>query len=450
MAVNAPGPERETFSSLFGVVMTMVGAAVGLGAFWRFPYMAGRFGGSAFVLFYMLITLFIGIPALMAEWTLGRQTRRGTLGCFEKGGFPGGRWVGYFLFAILVVACGYYSNVVGWVAFHAAGQFLQALRVKFDAAAILPPQAGFDPTSLLLQLFMTAVVIFSCGVVVARGLRKGIEKASRWIVPLVFCFLVILIARSVTLKGAAEGIRWFVLKFRWSELTPGVMAAAMGMAFFCMSLGGTFMVMYGSYLDRCTRIPGNAVLTGVGASLAGILAGLAIFPAVFSFGLEPGSGPGLIFMTLPRTFALMPAGWVFGILFFAGLFGIAYLSDVAAFEVLVGGVVDNTKIPRKKAVFIVCGIVFVLAIPPMINDRVFIPWDLAFGSGMQALGSLLAVLTAVWFIHRSEALKELAAGKGKRFPLALYWWMRIAVPLAILLVGINWLLESVFKVRLTG
>jgi NSS family neurotransmitter:Na+ symporter len=450
MEENVPGAERETFSSLFGVVMTMIGAAVGLGAFWRFPYMAGRFGGSAFVLFYMLITLFIGIPALMAEWTLGRHTSRGTLGCFEKGGFPRGKWVGFFLFAILVVACGYYSNVVGWVAFHALGQVLQAFRVEFDAAAILPPQEGFSLTSFLLQLLMTAAVIFSCGIVIAKGLRKGIEKASKWIVPLVFGFLVILIVRSVTLKGAGEGIRWYILKLSWRELTPGVMAAALGMAFFCLSLGGTFMVMYGSYLDRRTRIPGNAVLTGIGASMAGILAGLAIFPAVFSFGLEPGSGPGLIFMTLPKTFALLPAGWVFGILFFAGLFGIAYLSDVAAFEVLVGGVVDNAKIPRKKAVFIICGIVFILATPPMINNRIFIPWDLTFGSGMQALGSLLAVITAVWFIKRSEALKELGSGLNKPFPRALYWWMRIVVPLAILLVGINWLLESVFNIRLTG
>ncbi len=450
METNDSRPARETFSSLFGVVMTMIGAAVGLGAFWRFPYMAGRFGGSAFVLFYLLITLFIGIPALMAEWTLGRHTRRGTLGCFEKGGFPGGRWVGFFLFAILCVACGYYSNVIGWVAFHAIGQVLQALGLNFMAAAILPPREGYDLTSFLLQLLMTAAVIFGCGVVIVRGLKKGIERASRWIVPVVFGFLMILIVRSVTLKGAGEGIRWFILKFRWSELTPGVMAAALGMAFFCMSLGGTFMVMYGSYLDKRTHIPRNAVVTGIGASMAGILAGLAIFPAVFSFGLEPGSGPGLIFMTLPKTFALMPAGWVFGILFFAGLFGIAYLSDVAAFEVLVGGIVDNTKIPRKKAVLLVCGIVYVLAIPPMINNRIFIPWDLAFGSGMQALGSLLAVITAVWFIRRSEAMKEMAAGTEKLFPRALYWWMRIAVPLAILLVGINWLLESVFKIRLTG
>ena len=146
----------------------------------------------------------------------------------------------------------------------------------------------------------------------------------------------------------------------------------------------------------------------------------------------------------------MPAGWVFGLLFFLGLFGAAYLSDVAAFEVLVGGIVDNSSIKRKKAVFLVCCIVFVLAIPPMINDKIFVPWDLIFGSGMQALGSLFAVITAVWFIKRSAALKELSEGKKRPFPLFLYWWMRIFVPAAILFVGINWLLEKIFKIKIFG
>jgi NSS family neurotransmitter:Na+ symporter len=225
-------------------------------------------------------------------------------------------------------------------------------------------------------------------------------------------------------------------------LTPSVMAAAMGMAFFSMSLGGTFMVIYGSYLGKNTRIPKNAVTTSLGASLAGILAGLAIFPAVFSFGLKPTSGPGLIFETLPRVFASMPAGWVFGFLFFIGLFGAAYLSEVAAFEVLVGGLVDNTKLERRRAALIVCGAVWILSVPPMINTRIFLPWDLFFGSGMQVLGSFLAVVTAAWFIRRAELLKELAEGGSRPFPRFLYWWIRLAIPAAILLVGVNWLLES--------
>jgi NSS family neurotransmitter:Na+ symporter len=435
--------KRETFSSRFGLLMTMIGVAVGLGAVWRFPYMVGKFGGAAFVLFYMAIIVFIGVPALMAEWTLGRYTKRGTLGAFEKGGFPGGKYIGYFLFFIVFWATGYYSNAIGWVGFHALGELAGVFNWNFDLGIILPPQEGFNLTSFLLQLMMTAFVIFSCGLVLVRGLKKGIEKTSKWIVPSLFIILVILIIRAVTLKGSLEGIRWYIGRFRFSELTPSVMAAALGMAFFSMSLGGTFMVIYGSYLEKKADILRNAVYTGIGASTAGILAGFAIFPSVFSFGLAPDSGPGLIFSTLPKTFDLMPAGWLFGLLFFMGLFGAAYLSDVAAFEVLVGGIVDNTDVGRKKAVKMICLIVFVLAIPPMINMKIFVPWDLTFGSGMQAVGSLLAVITAVWFIKKSESLKELAQSRKKPFPYFLYLWMRFVIPISILFVGINWVVGQI-------
>ena len=442
--------DRETFTSFFGLLMNMIGVAVGLGAVWRFPYMVGKFGGAAFVLFYMAVVFFIGIPALMAEWTLGRYTRRGTLGSYEKGRFPGGKFVGAFLFFIVFWATGYYSNAVGWVGFHALAEFFNAFGINLNAASILPPQEGFNLTSFLLQLMMTAFVIFTCAIVLIKGLRKGIEKASKWIVPTLFIILIILIIRSVTLSGASKGIKWYIGGFRFSELTPSVMAATLGMAFFSMSLGGTFMVIYGSYLNREANISRNAVFTGIGASTAGLLAGFVIFPAVFSFGLEPDSGPALIFSTLPKTFALMPAGWLFGLLFFLGLFGAAYLSDVAAFEVLVGGIVDNINVERKKAVFFICGIVYVLAIPPMINFKIFVPWDLTFGSGMQALGSLLAVITTAWCIKRSESLKELSQGRRKAFPLFLYWWIRIVVPTAILFVGINWLLDNVFHIKIFG
>ncbi|MFC2157175.1 sodium-dependent transporter [Acidobacteriota bacterium] len=434
--------KRETFVSNFGLLMTMIGVAVGLGAVWRFPYMVGKFGGAAFVLFYLAVVLFVGIPALMAEWTLGRYTERGTLGAYEKGGFPGGRYVGYFLFFIVFCATGYYSTALGWVLFHAVGEILSAVGIGLNASSILPPQEGFNLTSMLLQMMMTGIVIFTCGLVLVRGLRKGIEKVSRWIVPSLFAILIILIVRSLSLPGASKGLQWYLGGFRFSQLTPSVLAAAMGMAFFSMSLGGTFMVIYGSYLDRKTPILKNAVFTGIGALTAGLLAGLAIFPAVFSFGLEPSSGPGLIFSTLPQTFDLMPMGWFFGFLFFIGLFGAAYLSDVAAFEVLVGGLVDNTQLTRKKAVLICCCVVYFLSIPPMINYKIFIPWDLLFGSGMQVLGSLMAVLTTAWFIKRAKALDELSRGSEKRFPRFLYWWIRIVIPAAILIVGVNWILES--------
>jgi NSS family neurotransmitter:Na+ symporter len=450
MAVQSSNDKRETFASFFGALMTMIGVAVGLGAVWRFPYMVGKFGGAAFVLFYLAVVFFIGIPALMAEWTLGRHTRRGTLGAYEKGGLPGGKFVGGFLFFIVFWATGYYTNAIGWVGFHALGEVVNAFGGHLDAEIILPPQEGFNPLAFGLQLMMTAFVIFTCGIVLIKGLRKGIEKVSKVIVPALFIILIILIIRSVTLGGAVEGIKWYIGGFYFEKLTASVMAAALGMAFFSMSLGGTFMVIYGSYLDEKADVPKNAILTGIGASTAGLLAGFAIFPAVFSFGLEPNSGPGLIFSTLPKTFSMMPAGWLFGLLFFVGLFGAAYLSDVAAFEVLVGGIADNTQIKRKKAVIYVCFICYFLAIPPMINFKIFVPWDLTFGSGLQAVGSLMAVTTAAWCIKRSKALKELSEGRKKPFPLFLYWWMRIVIPIAILFIGINWILESVFKIKVFG
>jgi len=437
--------KRETFSSLFGLLMTMIGVAVGLGAVWRFPYMVGKFGGAAFVLFYMLVVFIIGIPALMAEWILGRYTKRSTLGAYEKGGFPGGKFIGIFFFIIVFVASGYYTNAIGWVGFHAIGEVTRLFGGSLNAAVILPPSEGFNLLSFLLQILMTAVVIFTCAFVLIKGLREGIEKVSKWIVPLLFSILLILILRSLTLPNAAEGIKWYIGRFQFNELTPSVMAAAMGMAFFSMSLGGTFMVTYGSYLHKKSNITKNAIFTGVGASLAGLLAGFVIFPAVFSFGLEPESGPGLIFSTLPKTFEMMPAGWAFGLLFFLGLFGAAYLSDVAAFEVLVSGIVDHLNMRRKKAVILVSCIVFFLALPPMVNYKIFVPWDLTFGSGMQVLGALFAVLTTAWCIKRSKFLLEISNLKTGFFHLFLYWWLRLVVPIAILLVGFNWLFESVIK-----
>ncbi|MCH7782637.1 sodium-dependent transporter [candidate division KSB1 bacterium] len=435
--------DRETFSSNFGLLMTMIGVAVGLGNVWRFPYMVGLYGGASFVIFYIVMVITIGIPAMMTEWVLGRHTRRGTLGAFEIGGFPGGKYVGWFLFFVLLCATGYYTNVLGWVGFHAIGYVASLFDIDFNVSAILPPDSGFESTSFLLQMFMTGGVLAACGAVLVKGLKRGIEKISKIIIPVLFIVLLILIVRSVTLPGAGEGVRWFIGGFDLSSLTGSVMAAALGQAVFSMSLGGTFMVIYGSYLNKNAKIMKNALLTGLGDSLFGLLAGFAIFPAVFALGLKPDEGPNLIFSTLPEIFSTLPAGWLFGLLFFCGLFGAAFLSDVAGLEVLVGGIRDKFGIDRKKAVIMVCMSSFLLAIPPMINFGIFVPWDLFFGSGMQTLGALLAVITAVWCIKRSEVLRELSTGRDKPVPLFLLWWMRYVIPFAILFVGLNWLLENV-------
>ncbi len=428
--------------------MTMIGVAVGLGNVWRFPYMVGKFGGAMFVLFYVCSVLFIGIPAIMAEWTLGRHTRRGPLGAYEKGGFPGGKYIGYFLFFVVICATGYFTNAIGWVAFFGLNEITTAFGLNINPSSILPPEYGFHSTSFILQLIMTGIIIFTCGIVLVKGLRRGIEKISKWIMPSLLIILLVLIIRSNTLSGAWEGMKWYVGSFRIQDLNASMIAAALGQAVFSLSLGGTFMIIYGSYLDKNADIRTNAILTGMGDTAAGLLAGLAIFPAVFALGLEPEAGPELIFVTLPQIFAKLPVGWIFGFLFFIGLFGAAYLSSVAAFEVLVGGIVDTTKYSRKQAVFIICSVVYLIAIPPMFNFKIFVPWDLTFGSGMQTLGGFLAVVSVLWCIQRSEALKEFSQGAKKPFPIFLYWWLKIVVPMVILFVGLNWLLESVFNIKL--
>jgi NSS family neurotransmitter:Na+ symporter len=434
---------RETFGSRFGTIMTMVGVAVGLGNVWRFPYMTGTFGGAAFVLVYLAVVLLIGVPALMTEYALGRATRRGTVGAFAAGGFPFGRQAGWFFFCVVVAATGYYSAVIGWVLYYALAQAALAFGLTLDASAILPPDHGFVLRSFLLQLACTATVILASAIVLVRGLRAGIERASTIIMPALFAVLVILAARSLTLPGAGAGVRWFILEFRWTDLTPIVLVTAIGQMVFSLALGGTFMVVYGSYLDARVNVGRTALWTALGDTGSALLAGLAIIPAVFALGMTPSQGPGLLFSTLPQVFAGIPAGWLFGLLFFAGLFGAAYLSDVAAFEVLVAGLTDNTRLSRTRAVWTMAAAVFLIAIPPTLNTAIFIPWDLTFGSGMQTLGALVAVLTVGWCMHRSAALGALSGEGRQPVPVWLYYWIRFGIPAGILSVGIWWLLTSV-------
>lgn len=441
---------RETFGSRLGMLLTLVGAAVGLGNVWRFPYMVGKFGGASFVLFYSAAVVLIGIPALMAEWTLGRHTRRGPAGAYARAGMPGGRFFGWLFFGCVLIATGYYTNAIGWVLYFAVGEVAQLFALPWARGAILPPQTGFDASSFIMQLVATGLIILAGVVVLRRGLRQGIERASRLIMPILFISLLVLITRALTLEGAGEGVRWYILKLEPRALKPSVMLAALGHACFSLSLGGTFMVIYGSYLDPKVPLRSTAAWTAAGDLLAGLLAGLAIMPAVFAFGLEPSSGPGLIFETLPKVFMRLPLGSLFGIIFFGSLLGAAYLSDLVAFEVLIAGVCDNMGLSRQRAVNLVAAAVFLGATPPMLNMRIFSFWDLAFGSGLQTVGVLLAVLTVGWCLARSTALGELASGAPDRGIRWLYLWLRFVIPGAILSIGAWWLMSDVLRITGVG
>ncbi len=436
------GPARETFASRLGMLATMIGVAVGLGNVWRFPYMVGRHGGAAFVLLYLLLAACVGVPGVMAEWSLGRATRRGPLGAFEQAGLPGGRLVGWLLFLVVLTALGYYTNAIGWVACYALGQLLVPLGRPLDPSSILPPETGFSGRAFALQVLFTAVLLLAQGAVIRKGLRAGIEKASRVLTPLVFVSLVVLLVRSLTLPGAGAGLRWY-LAFHPADVTPSVVVAALGQVVFSLALGGTMMVVYGSYLGEREPIKADAALTVLGDTAAGFLAGLAIFPAVFALGLRPGSGPGLLFDTLPRVFAGIPGGWMFGVLFFGGLLGAAFLSGIAAFEVLAAGLGDALGMPRSRAVTMVLGLCMLLALPPMVNLRVFVPWDLTFGSGGQTVGALLAALTVAWAMRRGVLLEQIGGDEPGRLDRFLVGWLRWVLPAAILAAGLWWLVSDV-------
>lgn len=433
---------RETFASRLGLLATMVGVAVGLGNVWRFPYMVGRYGGAAFVMLYVAIAVLVGVPSLMAEWSLGRHTRRGTLGAFQSVGAPAGRALGWLLAGVVLAAVAYYNNAIGWVLCHALAELLTPLGRPLDASLILPPERGFSPISFALQLGFAAAVLLAEGAVVLRGLRAGIERVSRFLTPVLFGALLVMIARALTLPGAGAGVAWF-LAFHPENVTGAVTMAALGQVVFSLALGGTFMVTYGSYLDDGTRLGTNAALTVAGDTLAGLLAGLAIFPAVFALGLEPGSGPGLLFATMPELFARLPAGWVFGTLFFGALGGVALLSGIAAFEVLVAGLVDAVGWTRRRAVAAVGAAALLLALPPMVNLRVFVPWDLAFGSGGQTFGAVAAVVTVGWVMRRGDLLRQLGAEAPSALDRFLAGWLRWVIPTAVLAAAAWWLLTDV-------
>ena len=446
-----PGPAggragRATFSTRLGLLAMMIGAAVGLGNVWRFPYMVGEYGGSAFVLVYLAWAVIVGVPAVATEWALGRHTKRGTVGVFERAGLPGGRWVGWFFFCTVTAATAYYSNAIGWVIYHGVTELLTPLGLPLEGASILPPEEGFDRTSLLLQLSFTTLVVGASVTVLRRGVRRGIELASRILTPALFLSLLVLIVRSTTLDGASEGLQWLFLRFDLGAVNGRVALAALSQLVFSLALGGTFMVIYGSYLPEDEPLKANAVWTVAGDTAAGLLAGLAIFPAVFALGMEPASGPRLIFSTLPEVFARIPVGWAFGALFFLTLAGAAFLSAVAAFEVLVAGLTDNTGRTREQAIWIISGAVLVLAIPPMVNMRVFVPWDLTFGSGMQTLGALVAALTAGWAFGRARLLEEISGPEPTLSDRLLVTWVRFGVPGAMLTVAVWWLVTDVLGI----
>ena len=416
---------RETFTSTWGTILATAGVAIGLGNIWRFPYMMGIFGGATFLIIYLFIVLAFGIPSLMAEWAVGRHTRRGPLGAFERAGMPGGRWWGYLLLLTVTMAVPYYSVVIGWVLYYA---FL-----FLTSQPPTEPQAAFD--SLVGRLgpqFICVVITLAASCLsLYFGVKNGIERVSKLVLPLFFLLFVVLMVRSLTLEGAMEGVRYYLLP-RLDQFTSRTVLAAMGQAFFSLGLGGTFMVIYGSYMRREEQIPRTAVFTVLADVSAALLAGFIVVPAVFAFDIDMASGPSLLFVVMPEVFRRLPLGGFFGATFFVSVFLIALLSLIAAYEVLVAALQDVFGWARGRALAVILVVELVLALPAMRSLNYVLYSDLIWGSTMQPLGAVIAVVALAWSMRRAKALEEIGRNTSLPVPNLLYYWIKYVIPVGIL------------------
>lgn len=352
--------QRVTFGSKLGVILATVGCAVGLGNIWRFPYMLGSNGGAAFLLVYLLCILLLGLPVMITEFFIGRHSHRNAAGAFKVMA-PGTKWsiIGYngVLAAFLIL--GFYSVVSGWTLEYIMQAFSGSLIGK-SAADFKAEFTNFS-SDALRPIIWTFVFIAMTHIIIVSGVKKGIERASKVMMPLLFLILIALCIRSVTLPNAGEGLT-FLFKPDFSKITSSVVLSAMGQAFFSLSIGMGCLITYASYFKQDTNLQATALQVTVLDTLVAVLAGVMIFPAVFSFGIAPTAGPELVFITLPNVFEQLPMGWLWSAVFFILLALAALTSTISLHEVATAYVHEEYNVSRKRAAWFVSAGVLVFGV----------------------------------------------------------------------------------------
>ncbi|MEG1543228.1 MAG: sodium-dependent transporter [Tannerellaceae bacterium] len=351
---------RATFSNKLGVVLATVGCAVGLGNIWRFPYMLGENGGAAFLLVYVLCILLLGLPVMVTEFFIGRSTRSNAAGAFKVMA-PGTKWsvIGYngVLAAFLIL--GFYSVVAGWTLEY----MMQAVTGNISGKTAAEFATDFEQfsTSIVRPILWTVTFVALTHFIVVAGVKEGIERASKVMMPMLFLILVVLCIRSVTLPNAEVGLA-FLFRPDFSKITSSVVLSAMGQAFFSLSLGMGCLITYSSYFGKETNMQVVALQIIMLDTLVAVLAGVMIFPAVFSFGIAPTAGSELVFITLPNVFEQLPMAWLWSLIFFILLALAALTSTISLHEVATAYVHEEYHMSRKKAALFVSGGVVVLAV----------------------------------------------------------------------------------------
>jgi NSS family neurotransmitter:Na+ symporter len=424
---------RELWGSRFGFLMAAVGSAVGLGNMWRFPYSTAEHGGAAFVLLYIIITFLVGVPVMIAEFGIGRNTRLSPIGALRKAG--GGGWVpaGYLFVAAGFLILAYYSVIAGWVSRYA----IEAILTPWPADA-----AGYFTTvsesglAIAYHLGFMALTLL----IVGGGVKAGIEKVSTIAMPILAVILIGIAAWATTLTGAEEGYSYYLTP-RFEELMSlDTLAAAASQAFFSLSLGMGAMLTFASYLSRKSDLPKESAIISLSDFGVAFTAGLVVFPVIFALGLQDavsGSTIGALFIAIPGAFAAMGAvGRVVGILFFVALFIGAITSAIALLEVVVSSVIDEWKIDRRKASIIGGVLIALLGILPASDVNILGAMDAVASEVFLPLGGLLLALLVGWGPagKNLEAYTEGTSPAIRAIMGGWIWTLRIIVPPLLIIV----------------
>lgn len=444
--------KRAHFATKFGVLMATVGSAVGLGNIWRFPYQAGENGGGAFLITYALAVLLIGIPAMVAEFIVGRESHLNAVGAFKKLA-PKKAWGGIGYLGVLtgfIIDC-YYCVVTGWTLYYlffAASDNLLGLSVDQYSLMFSTYSSGVFP-----PIFALISVIIITSVIVSLGVQKGIETASKIMMPLLFLLLLALAVNSCLLEDSQTGLEFLFIP-NWSEFTIDTILSAIGQAFFSLSLGMACLVTYSSYFTDDVNLIGTASKISVIDMGVAVLAGVIIFPAVFTFGMTPEQGPGLVFKVLPNVFSQMPLGYLWSLLFYALLFLAALTSFISITEVVVAYISEAFKISRVKSViltgvsFTLLGSICSLSFGPLsgftIADKnIFDSLDYLATNILLPLGGIFTSIFVGWRLDKKVIEKQLniKGKKGAAFLKVYIFSLRYIVPASVTCVLVTGLIS---------
>lgn len=442
--MSMQGNPREQWGSRLGFMLAALGSAVGLGNIWRFSYVAGESGGAVFILIYLLCIAAIGLPILMAEFTIGRRAQLDVVGSFQKIS-PGKPWVlaGYLGVASAFIILSFYGVIAGWSMFYFSQYVIGGPDIAGEGGSA--DFFGNFTTGVFAPLFWQFLFMFVTVGIVFVGVKRGIEASNKILMPLLAILVIILAGYSMTLSGAGEAMS-FLFTPDWSALTdPSVYLAALSQAFFSLSLGMGALITYGSYLSQKEKLPGAAVGVASMDSMFAIVAGLMIFPAVFTFGIAPDSGPGLVFIALPDIFAEMTFGIIYGLLFFFLLTAAAISSGVSLLEVAVAYFMRRFNWTRQKTSIFIGTIIFLIGVPSSLGFGVLADVTVIGDQGILdsmdflasyiflPVGGMIIALFIGWGWKKADALEASNFGDTLLGNLWL-WIVRIFAPLAILIV----------------